>query len=249
MADELCQTLAEAGLVCTCIRIESETEHGEQLSRLWRHHRAFTPAAVADRVRWQLDGWLAQRASCRCPTPCPDPASCPDQGGGTSGGLTLVRLVPEEVTEDDGRQLGFWGGASAADERAGRGLARLQGLLGPGAVLTAVVGGGRGPAEQVRFVPWGDPREPAHPLARPPDGPPEGPPDGPPKGPPEGPPDGPPKGPQASSPEGPPKGPPEGPPGYDEPAPGAPAPPQPARQASHSSRYPAAHRRPKPVGD
>jgi protein ImuB len=171
MADGLCRSLAEAGLVCTCIRIESQTEYGEHLSRIWRHHRAFTPAAVADRVRWQLDGWLAQRAVCGCPAgePCPGGRACPNPAGGTSGGLSLVRLVPEEVAEDDGRQQGFWGGATAADERAARGLARLQGLLGPEAVVTAVLGGGRDPAERVRLVSWGDPREPARP------GPPPGP--------------------------------------------------------------------------
>jgi protein ImuB len=172
MADGLCRSLAEAGLVCTCIRIESQTEYGEHLSRIWRHHRAFTPAAVAERVRWQLEGWLAQRAVCGCPAGerCPGGRACPNPAGGTSGGLSLVRLVPEEVAEDDGRQQGFWGGATAADERAARGLARLQGLLGPEAVVTAVLGGGRDPADQVRLVPWGDPRQPARP------GPPVGPP-------------------------------------------------------------------------
>src|SRR5205085_1064867 len=76
----------------------------------------------------------------------------------------LLRLAADEVAPDDGRQLGFWGGEAVADERAGRALARLQGMLGPEAVVTAVVGGGRSPAEQVRLVPWGDPREPALPL-------------------------------------------------------------------------------------
>jgi protein ImuB len=169
-ADRLVEALSTAGMVCTCIRIEGETEYGEALCRVWRHHRAFTPVAVADRVRWQLEGWLAQHAICGCPAdpqsgepPCPGGAACPNPAGGTSGGLTLLRLVPEEVIVDDGRQLGFWGGASAADERAERGLARLQGLLGPEAVCTAVVGGGRDPASQVRLVPWGEPREPHRP--------------------------------------------------------------------------------------
>jgi protein ImuB len=164
----LVEALSTAGLVCTCIRIEGETEYGEAFCRVWRHHRAFTPAAISDRVRWQLEGWLAQQATCGCPAgsgepPCPGGPACPNPAGGTSGGLTLLRLVPEEVIVDDGRQLGFWGGASAADERAERGLARLQGLLGPDAVCTAVVGGGRDPGSQVRLVPWGDRREPARP--------------------------------------------------------------------------------------
>ena len=51
--------LAERGLACTRVVIEAETEHGERLARCWRHDRVLTPAALAERVRWQLDGWLA----------------------------------------------------------------------------------------------------------------------------------------------------------------------------------------------
>jgi protein ImuB len=160
MADELCAALSEAGQVCTCIRIEAETEHGEHLARMWRHHRAFTPASVAERVRWQLEGWLAERTGCGCDPPCTGGSACPNPTGGTTGALTLLRLVPEEIEPDRGRQSGFWGGATEADERAARGLARVQGLLGPDAVVTAVLGGGRGPGDRVRLVPWGEPREP-----------------------------------------------------------------------------------------
>jgi protein ImuB len=178
MADDLCRSLAATGMVCTALRIEADTEHGEQLSRVWRHHRSFTPAAVADRVRWQLEGWLAAATTCGCTVvpapggsgvadgpPCPGGPDCPNPVGGTTGGLTLLRLVPEDVIADRGHQGGFWGERTEADDRAGRGLARLQGLLGPDQVVTAVLGGGRGPAEQVRLVPWGDRREPARPGA------------------------------------------------------------------------------------
>ena len=165
LADDVCGSLAEAGMVCRCLRIEAETEHGERMSRVWRHHRAFTPAAVAQRVRWQLEGWLAgqQRCGCAPELGCPGGDVCPHPVGGTSGGLTLLRLVPEDVGPDEGRQAGFWGGSTEADERAARGLARIQGLLGHEAVVTAVLGGGRGPADQVRLVPWGEPRHPTRP--------------------------------------------------------------------------------------
>ena len=66
---------------------------------------------------------------------------------------------------DDGRQLGFWGNDAAADTRAARALARVQGLLGPGAALTAVLQGGRDYTEQVLLVPWGEPRVPMRPGA------------------------------------------------------------------------------------
>jgi protein ImuB len=57
-------------------------------------------------------------------------------------------------------QPGLWGELGVADERAHRAMVRVQGLLGPDSVFTAVLGGGRGYAERVRMVPWGDERIP-----------------------------------------------------------------------------------------
>lgn len=61
------------------------------------------------------------------------------------------------VATDDGeraREVGFWGGASDADERAARSLAAVQSILGPDGVVTARLQGGRTPGERVRFVTW-----------------------------------------------------------------------------------------------
>ncbi|MEV6877841.1 hypothetical protein [Amycolatopsis sp. NPDC051128] len=43
---------------------------------------------------------------------------------------------------------------------AARALVRIQGLVGPEAVVTPLLDGGRGPAERVRLIPWGEPRRP-----------------------------------------------------------------------------------------
>ena len=139
LADALRDALAARGLVCTRVLVEAETEQGERRGRLWRHDGALTAAEVAQRVRWQLAGWLA---SADRPT----------------SGITLLRLVPDEVHRDAGEQLTLWGGATDADERAAPVLTRLQGLLGFDAVRVAVPAGGRAPAEAVRLVPWGEPR-------------------------------------------------------------------------------------------
>jgi protein ImuB len=145
LADRLSEGLAGRGLAATRVVVEAEWEHGERLARCWRLDGAGrTAAALADRVRWQLDGWLTGTGA--------------GHAGRPSGGLILLRLTPEEVRPDDGRQSGFWGGDRAAAERAARALARVQGMLGPDAVVTAVPGGGRGPADQVRLVPWGEDR-------------------------------------------------------------------------------------------
>jgi protein ImuB len=45
-----------------------------------------------------------------------------------------------------------------ADRQAGRVLARVQSMLGPDRVLTAVLDGGRSPSERATLVPWGDER-------------------------------------------------------------------------------------------
>ncbi len=140
LADELGARLDARALSCTRIAVLAETEHGEAIERLWRHEGALGPGAIADRVRWQLDGWLNGPAGQR-PT----------------SGITLLRLVPDEVVAATGRQLGFWGGETAAAERAARALARVQGLFGtdapPDAVAVPEWRGGRAPAEQVQLVP------------------------------------------------------------------------------------------------
>jgi protein ImuB len=146
LAEELHGALAERGLAATRVLVEAETDHGDTLARRWRHDGGLTAAAMAERVRWQLDGWLSGRPS----------GGDDDPAGDGSGGLVLLRLTPEEVGPDEGRQEGFWGGDRAAAERAGRALARVQGVLGPESVVTASIGGGRGPGEQVRLIPWGD---------------------------------------------------------------------------------------------
>lgn len=155
-AQRFYSVLADRGLACTRLAIHVRTEAGEERERVWRCAEPLTMAGIADRVRWQLDGWLRAAAH----------KGSPHNGGGTrpSAGVSLLRLSPEEVIDGRALQFGLWAGAtdpSAESERAGRALVRVQGLLGPEGVCTAVLGGGRGPADQVRLVPWGDERVPA----------------------------------------------------------------------------------------
>src|SRR5512132_2055247 len=165
LADELVARLDRLGLACTRLRIEAETDQGETLARVWRHAppppptRPSSPdpipraafggspslgpagpsgrmaATMTERVRWQLDGWLTGRT------------------GHLPGALTRLALSPDEVVPDRGRQLGFWGEETEAEQRAARALARIQGLLGPEAVHTASLRGGRDPADRVTLTP------------------------------------------------------------------------------------------------
>jgi protein ImuB len=153
LAERLHERLGAHGLACTRLGIEAVTAHSEELHRVWRHDGLLTAGAIADRVRWQLDGWLSgtSRSGGRRWSPRP------------TSGIVRLRLVPDGVLRHLGLQPGLWGESGEGRERAHRALSRVQGILGPEAVVTAVVGGGRSPADQVRLVPWGDERTPARP--------------------------------------------------------------------------------------
>lgn len=141
--EQLHAALAARGLACVRLGVSACTEAGEELHRVWRCAEPLTASGIADRVRWQLDGWLTSR-DCR-----------------PSTGITLLQLTPEEVIGGQALQRGLWGEAGEDDERAGRALVRVQAMLGPDAVFTGVIGGGRDPTDRVRLVPWGDDRVPA----------------------------------------------------------------------------------------
>lgn len=136
LADELYDRLDRNGLACLRLAIEAESEHGETLLRLWRHEVALTAGAMAERVRWQLEGWLSSSAQ-----------------GRPSGGLIRLALLPDQVVTAAGRQLRFWGGESREAERAERAVARVAALLGPDTVRVPERRGGRSAGEQFTLVP------------------------------------------------------------------------------------------------
>jgi len=138
LADELTQALGAAGRVCTRLVVELETEYGERSERAWYRSAGLNAAAMVERVRWQLDAWI-------------DLPRGSDQE--ITGGISLIRLTPDEVCADVGVQLGLWGGQSDADRRAARTIARLTTITSDAAVTVPVWNGGRLPADRYRWVP------------------------------------------------------------------------------------------------
>ncbi|MEM7094111.1 MAG: DNA polymerase Y family protein [Actinomycetota bacterium] len=136
LADEFIRKLRSRGISCARIAIAAESEHGEEQVRLWRSDEAFSAAAIADRMRWQLDGWLSGPVRLR-PT----------------GGLRRLALRPDDLRVAAGRQLGFWGEQTGLAERAARSVARVQGLVGTGVVVVPELRGGRSPGDVVTPIP------------------------------------------------------------------------------------------------
>ncbi|MEX2293327.1 MAG: DNA polymerase Y family protein [Acidimicrobiales bacterium] len=135
LAEELHRRLWAIGSACTRVVIGAETEHGERIERVWRAEGALTAGAIADRLRWQLDGWLQGSARHR-PT----------------SGISRLWIAPDEVVPVGGRQLGFWGSDATTADRASRAVARVQGLLGVGSVVVPEWQGSRDPATQIALV-------------------------------------------------------------------------------------------------
>ncbi|MFT3853128.1 MAG: DNA polymerase Y family protein [Ilumatobacteraceae bacterium] len=133
LAGDLGGRLADDGLVCTRLVVTAETDHGERSERVWHRSDGLGVAAMVERVRWQLDAWVAQAA--------------------LTAGVVLLRLEPEEVRADDGVQLGLWGGRTQADEWATRAVARLATIAGEQQVLVPEAAGGRQPVDDHRWVP------------------------------------------------------------------------------------------------
>jgi protein ImuB len=140
LAERMHQGLAARGLACVRVQVRASRADGRESRRLWRHDGLLSAAAVADRVRWQLDGW-------RVPA------------GPADGGIAVLRLVPDQVVHATGHQLALWGETVVSD-RVARAAMRVQAMLGHEAVLRPALGGGRDMSEQVNHVPFGEKRQP-----------------------------------------------------------------------------------------
>jgi protein ImuB len=158
LAEQMHAGLAARGLACVRVRVQAVCEDGREITRLWRHDGLLSPLAVAERVRWQLAGWRDGQAG-------RDDQSGRGEGV-QAGGITMLRLVPDQLVRDEGRQLALWGDAVVSD-RVARAAVRVQAMLGHQAVTRPVMAGGRSPGEQVTLTPFGEAGEPARPAGRP----------------------------------------------------------------------------------
>ena len=133
VADELVEHLSSQGVSCVRLHICMQTDHGEQSDRLWYQPEGLTAAAMAERVRWQMEAWIATR--------------------GLTSGVVLLRYSPVGLRAREGRQLGLWGGSTQADEWAARAVERLTTMLGADSVRVAQWRGGRDVGEVFALTP------------------------------------------------------------------------------------------------
>ena len=143
LAAKLHHRLREHGLACHRLAVTAEFTDGAELRRVWRCAGPLDEAATADRVRWQLDGWLTGRnvaaaASSAAGAGAGDFGDAPgdafgeafddafDDDAPDARGIAALTLEPLEVIVAGVERDALWGGVDAASERAGRAAARVH---------------------------------------------------------------------------------------------------------------------------
>ncbi|WP_246577613.1 DNA polymerase Y family protein [Actinospica durhamensis] len=152
LAEQLHEQLASLGLVCDRVGIEALTADGRGSARWWRHEGKLSPRAVAERARWQLEGWARRNPPAADPA---DPAVL-DPHGDRGEGFVSLTLRPDGLRIATGTQTDLLGGVQQLPETAEAAIERLQDLLGHARVARPIASGGRGPGEQIALVPFGD---------------------------------------------------------------------------------------------
>ncbi|GAA2091614.1 DNA polymerase Y family protein [Brevibacterium salitolerans] len=155
-AAELFAAVRSRGLVCTQVTVRLQTPAGEENTRTWRLEE-MEEARIADRVRWQAEGW---RANVRRPGSRTQGPGGRAEGDGVDGdaaavdeGIALLTLIAAELAAPLAAPRPLFGEGSG-DDAVTHSLERLQGLFGPDAVRVPVLQGGRDPEETDLWTPW-----------------------------------------------------------------------------------------------
>jgi protein ImuB len=109
-----------------------ESDHGERSERMWYRAEGFSARAVVETLRWQLDAWILHD------TP--------------TSGVVSVRLSPEQLIADAGRQSALWGGERDGDRHAQRAVRRVADMNGAESITVPAWRGDRDPARTFQFV-------------------------------------------------------------------------------------------------
>ena len=132
LAIGLVEHLSAHGLAVVRLHAVIESDHGERSERMWYRADGLSAQAIVESVRWQLDAWIQHEA----PT----------------SGVVGVRLAPEQVVSDAGRQSSLWGGVRDGDRHAQRAIRRVTEVHGAESVTIPTWRGGRDPARWFEFV-------------------------------------------------------------------------------------------------
>ncbi|WP_293818508.1 DNA polymerase Y family protein [uncultured Corynebacterium sp.] len=143
------------------------------IERLWRCREPLSEQDTAQRVRWQLDGWLTRlRAGAGTvggahsdglggangEADVADTADIPNAADWADNtvGVTCIELVPVETVPAGRLAAPLWGGPDEGIRAARAAAGRAQALIGMNRVLRPIHRGGRAVARRIATVPYGE---------------------------------------------------------------------------------------------
>lgn len=126
------------------------------IERLWRCREPLSEQDTAQRVRWQLDGWLTRlRAGAGTAGGATGEVDEADWADNTVG-VTCIELVPVETVPAGSLAAPLWGGPDEGIRAARAAAGRAQALIGMNRVLRPIHRGGRAVARRIATVPYGE---------------------------------------------------------------------------------------------
>ena len=138
--DSALSAVADTGRQCVRVMVSCETDHAETNERIWADPRGLSPAAVAQRLAWQLEGWLT----------APEGDAAADA---VSSGVVRVCITPLECRDVLIEQPLLWGGHQENAERAARAVSLAVATGVPVAVTVPQWTGGRDASGEYERVP------------------------------------------------------------------------------------------------
>lgn len=139
LADDLAGELSRRMQVCGQLTVTAQFSTGQR-QRTWSMDGAATSRDITDRVRWQISGWLDERAV------------------RPLGELDYLELTADDLSPAGSNQSSLFGSSRRHEEQARRSVLRLQSMLGEDRVCSPRLTGGRFPAGATRLEAW-NPRQ------------------------------------------------------------------------------------------
>lgn len=169
VAARLHALLFDANKSCTRLAVRAHLQPSEgyegptTIERVWRCREPLTEEETAQRIRWQLDGWITRLRGDDTQSRSDQRSAMPDTSEWTDHtvGVSAIELCPVEVITAGSVKVSLWGGPDDGIRAARAAAGRAQALIGTHAVRRAVHRGGRAVAGRIRTVPYGedDPEE------------------------------------------------------------------------------------------
>ncbi|RAV33456.1 Y-family DNA polymerase [Corynebacterium heidelbergense] len=128
------------------------------VERAWRCREPLTEEETAQRVRWQLDGWITRLRSRQADPHRGNPQSSWEVGEWSDGitGVSAIELIPIDTVPAGTVVAPLWGGPDEGIRAARAVAGRAQALIGTQGVRRAIHRGGRAVAGRIVTVAYGD---------------------------------------------------------------------------------------------